>query len=232
MPEHIDAGYESAACEAILARNRIIVHSILGIRGRIHCDESKQFAHTDRLTFMTSRIALALTLTATMAHAQRTQKEIIKATTPELDAKLNSNEVPDVVAVSGKIDRVVVLRFKYMADLLSGIEKAVKDQKIQNAVILSGVGSVRNYQVHSVSNRTFPSKNTFTKDVTTPADIVSMNGYVLNGKVHAHMTMTDANKAFGGHLEPETNVFTFAIVTLGVLSDGMDLGRADDKTWR
>ena len=181
---------------------------------------------------MTSRIALSLTLSATIALAQRTQKEIVKATTPELDAKANSSEVPDVVAVSGKIDRVVVLRFKYMADLLVGIEKAVKDQKIQNAVILSGVGSVRNYHVHSVSNRTFPSKNTFTKDATTPADIVSMNGYVLNGKVHAHMTMTDANKAFGGHLEPETNVFTFAIVTLGVLSDGIDLGRADDKTWR
>lgn len=183
---------------------------------------------------MTRLIALVLILipAATSSFAQRTQKELVKATTPELDAKVNSPEVPDVVAVSGKIERVVVLRFKYMADLLAGIEKAVKDQKIQNAVILSGVGSVRNYQVHSVSNRTFPSKNTFTKDSTAPADIVSMNGYVLNGRVHAHMTMTDANKAFGGHLEPETNVFTFAIVTLGVLSDGVDLSRADDKTWR
>jgi uncharacterized protein len=183
---------------------------------------------------MTRLILLAVVsiLAANRSIAQRTQKEIVKATTPELDAKGNSAEVPDVVAVSGKIDRVVVLRFKYMSDLLAGIEKAVKDQKIQNAVILSGVGSVRNYQVHSVSNRTFPSKNTFTKDATAPADIVSMNGYVLGGKVHAHLTMTDANKAFGGHLEPETNVFTFAIVTLGVFADGVDLSRADDKTWR
>lgn len=180
---------------------------------------------------MIQRVALGF-LVALSAFGQRTQKEIVKATTPELDAKANSEEVPDVVAVSGKIDRVVVLRFKYMADLLAGIEKAVKDQKIQNAVILSGVGSVRNYHVHSVSNRNFPSKNLFTKDATAPADIVSMNGYVLNGKVHAHMTMTDANKAFGGHLEPETNVFTFAIVTLGVFADGVDLSRADDKTWR
>lgn len=186
---------------------------------------------TDRLTFMTSRLFL-IVLLAVCAFAQRTQKDIFKPTTPELDAKGNSQEVPEVVAVSGKIERVVVLRFKYMADLLAGIEKAVKDQKIRNAVILSGVGSVRNYHVHSVSNRTFPSKNTFTKDATAPADIVSMNGYVLDGKVHAHMTMTDANKAFGGHLEPDTNVFTFAIVTLGVFADGVDLSRADDKTWR
>ena len=46
------------------------------------------------------------------------------------------------------------------------------------------------------------------------------------------MTMTDADKAFGGHLEPETNVFTFAIVTLGVFGSDVDLGRVDDKTFR
>jgi predicted DNA-binding protein with PD1-like motif len=178
------------------------------------------------------RIVLLFLACSLAALAQRTQKEIFKPTTPALDAKANSADVPDVVAISARIDRVVVLRFKYMADLLAGIEKAVKDEKIQNAVILSGAGSVRNYHVHSVSNRTFPSKNTFTKDPTAPADIVSMNGYVLNGKVHAHMTMTDTNKAFGGHLEPDTNVFTFAIVTLGVFSDGVDLSRLDDKTWR
>lgn len=176
-------------------------------------------------------VALLASL-AFIGFAQRTQHEIVKPTTPVDDAKANSAEVPDVVAVAGKIDRVVVLRFKYMADLLAGIESAVKQQKIKNGVILSGVGSVRNYQVHSVSNRTFPSKNLFTKDATAPADIVSMNGYVLNGKVHAHMTMTNGEKAFGGHLEPETNVFTFAIITIGVLPDNMDLNRADDKTWR
>ena len=125
---------------------------------------------------------------------------------------------------------MVVLRFKYQADLLAGIEKMVKEQKIRNAVILAGAGSVRNYQVHSVSNRTFPSKNTFVQDPSAPADIVSMNGYVIDGRVHAHLTMANPDHAFGGHLEPGTNVFTFAIVTLGVF-DG-DLSRVDDKNYR
>ena len=125
---------------------------------------------------------------------------------------------------------MVVLRFKYQADLLAGIEKMVKEQKIRNAVILAGAGSVRNYQVHSVTNRTFPSKNTFVQDPSAPADIVSMNGYVIDGRVHAHLTMANPDHAFGGHLEPGTNVFTFAIVTLGVF-DG-DLSRVDDKSYR
>ena len=125
---------------------------------------------------------------------------------------------------------MVVLRFKYQADLLAGIEKMVKEQKIRSAVILAGAGSVRNYQVHQVSNRTFPSKNTFVQDPSAPADIVSMNGYVIDGRVHAHLTMANPDHAFGGHLEPGTNVFTFAIVTLGVF-DG-DLSRVDDKNYR
>jgi uncharacterized protein len=172
--------------------------------------------------------ALALPLLA-----QQTRREIVNAApTPAEDAKLNSDQVPDVYAIDGRFDRIVILRFKYQADLLAGIEKMIAREKIRNAVILSGAGSVRGYQVHQVSNRTFPSKNMFVKDPTAPADLISMNGYIINGKVHAHVTLADPDKAFGGHLEPGTTVFTFAIVTLGVLNDGADLSRVDDKTYR
>jgi uncharacterized protein len=164
--------------------------------------------------------------------AQRTTNEITKPTTVEDDAKPNSDKVPEVYAMSGQFQRVVVLRFKYQADLLAGIEKMVKEHKIKNAVFLSGIGSVRNYHIHSVSNRTFPSKNIFIKDPTAPADIISVNGYVINGRVHAHMTLADEHKAFGGHIEPGNPVFTFAIVTLGVFDDSVDLGKVDDKTYR
>lgn len=164
--------------------------------------------------------------------AQVTSTEVTKATTPHDDSKPNSDQVPDVYAVSSQFERVVILRFKYQTDLLAGFEKAIQREKIRNAVILSGAGSVTNYQIHSVSNRTFPSKNIYLKDPTAPADIVSMNGYVIGGRVHAHMTMTNHEHAFGGHLEPQTNVFTFAIVTLGVLPDNLDLSKLDDKTYR
>ena len=112
------------------------------------------------------------------------------------------------------------------------MDKMVKQEKIRNAVVLSGAGSVRGYHIHQVSNRDFPSKNMFVKNPTEPADVISMNGYIIDGRIHAHMTLATPDKAFGGHLEPGTNVFTFAIVTLGVLNDGADLSRIDDKTYR
>jgi predicted DNA-binding protein with PD1-like motif len=154
------------------------------------------------------------------------------APTPEGDSKPNSDKVPDVYAVKGQFDRILVLRFKYNTDLLGGIEKMVKQEKIRNAVILSGAGGVRGYQIHQVSNRDFPSKNMFVKNPTEPADVISMNGYIINGRIHAHITLATPDRAFGGHLEPGTTVFTFGIVTLGVMSDGADFTNLDDKTYR
>jgi len=164
--------------------------------------------------------------------AQKTQTEVVRSVNPEQDAKANSAEIPDVVVQSGEFERILVLRFKHDADLLEGMRKAVEKEKIKDAVILSGIGSARGYHYHVVSNRDFPSKNYFIKDPTHPADICNMNGYIVDGKVHAHITFSDDERAFGGHLEAGTSVFTFSIVTIGVLSKKLDLYRADDKTYR
>jgi len=179
------------------------------------------------------RIFTLLLIIATAAAAQETRHEIVNsARTPADDAKPNSDKVPDVYAIRGQFDHILVLRFKYNTDLLAGIQKMVKEQNIKNAVILAGAGSVRGYQVHQVSNRDFPSKNMFVKNPTEPADVISMNGYIIDGKIHAHMTMATPDKALGGHLEPGTTVFTFAIVTIGVMNDGVDFTHLDDKTYR
>jgi uncharacterized protein len=167
------------------------------------------------------------------ASGQETRREIVNsAKSPDDDARPNSSQVPDVYAINGRFERIVTLRFKFDADLLEGLQKMVQSEKIRHAVILAGAGSVRGYHLHQVSNRVFPSKNMFIKDASAPADLVSMNGYVIDGKVHAHVTLANPDKAFGGHLEPGTRVFTFAIVTIGVLNDGADLCRADDKHYR
>jgi predicted DNA-binding protein with PD1-like motif len=163
--------------------------------------------------------------------AQESRREITTAVSPQ-DSKPNNDQVPAVYAIPTEFERVVVLRFKYDTDLLAGLEQMVKQQKIRNGVILNGFGSVRNYQIHQVSNRTLPSKNTFVKDPAGPADIAAMSGYVLNGRLHPHITLATPDRAFGGHLEPGTNVFTFAVVTIGVLPDGLDLGKLDDKNYR
>ena len=177
---------------------------------------------------------LALVLAFSLcSFAQETRREVEHhAANPADDAKPNSPAVPDGIALTAHLERIVVLRFKYNTDLLAGINNMVKQEKIRNAVILSAVGSVRGYQVHQVGNRELPPKDILVKNATAPADIIGMSGVVIGGRVHAHMTLANPDHAFGGHLEPDTTVFTFAIVTLGVLDDGVDLSKVDNWNYR
>jgi predicted DNA-binding protein with PD1-like motif len=138
---------------------------------------------------------------------------------------------PSVHTVSSRFSRVVVVRLKYDTDLLEGLRTAVGREKIKNAVILSGAGSLTSYHVHVVSNTLFPATNAFIQG-TGPYDLLTATGYILDGRVHAHITFSNTEKTLGGHLEPGTRVFTFAILTLGVLAEPVSLDRFDDYTWQ
>jgi predicted DNA-binding protein with PD1-like motif len=178
------------------------------------------------------RTLILFLLAASVTFAQETRRTTaLPSPNPTDDTKENSPQVPDVYAITGHFDRVVVLRFKYKTDLLAGLQKMVKQENIRNGVILSAIGSVRGYQVHQVSNRTLPSQDTFVKNPTGSADLVSMNGYVIEGKLHPHVTLATPDKVIAGHLEPGTEVFTFAIVTIGVMND-VDFRHLDDKGYR
>lgn len=178
------------------------------------------------------RTVLFAMLWTTLLAGQIKHTEVVKSTTPAEDAKGLSANVPDSVSLETRIDRIVLVRLKNQADLLAGIEKAVQQHQIRNAVILNGVGSALAAHYHVVNNRSFPSKNLFTENPSASADIVNISGFVLNGKIHAHIVFADPEKAFGGHLEARTRVFTFAVITLGVLPASVDLSRFDDKNWR
>jgi predicted DNA-binding protein with PD1-like motif len=137
---------------------------------------------------------------------------------------------PPVHTVSSRFSRVVVVRLKNDADLLDGLKTAVAQEKIKNAVILSGAGSLTSYHVHVVSNTVFPPTNAFFQGAG-PYDLLTTTGYIIDGRVHAHIAFSNTEKTLGGHLEPGTRVFTFAIITLGVLEEPASLQRFDDYTW-
>jgi predicted DNA-binding protein with PD1-like motif len=152
--------------------------------------------------------------------------------TPE-DARPNDPKVPGSYALTAKFDRVLVLRAKNKTDLLTEMEKQVKQQNIKNAVILAGIGSLRGWRVHNVAGRDYPVPDMFTGNPNQPVDLIGMQGYIVNGVIHAHVIMAAGDKAattISGHLEKGSEVLTFAVITVGVLNT--DLGRVDDATYR
>jgi predicted DNA-binding protein with PD1-like motif len=178
------------------------------------------------------RLLAAVLATAGVLCAQETRTTVPNPSPdPKDDSKPNSSAVPDAYALTGHFDRIVVIRLKYKANLLDGMTKIIEEQHIQNGVILSAVGSLRGYEIHTVSNRDMPSQNTYVKNPTQPVDLVSMNGYVINGRIHAHMTIATPDRVIAGHVEAGNEVFTFAVVTIGVMN-GTNLDKIDDKTYR
>lgn len=174
---------------------------------------------------------LATVLSVLLLAVPAAAQQIVPTAPHPADKKPNDPSVPGAYALSGQFERIVVMRVKFQTDLLAGLQELAKKEGIRNGVILAGIGSLRGYHVHQVHNREFPTVNVFTRKPDTPADLVGMNGYIVNGVVHAHVTLGTGDATIAGHLEPGSEVFTFAIVTVGVMN-GTDLGRVDDKTYR
>ena len=136
-------------------------------------------------------------------------------------------KVPDVFIQSTELHRIEIIRMRSGIDLLEGLNKAVKEKNIKNAVILAGIGSVTDYHFHVVSDKNLPPAEEYPK-ASVPMDLTSVQGYIMNGRVHAHITLADENSLVGGHLEPGTKALTFFIITIGVLSDDLDIEDFDN----
>jgi predicted DNA-binding protein with PD1-like motif len=176
--------------------------------------------------------AMALAMLAGAVCAQETRHTITNPSpNPRDDTKANSSAVPDAYALTGHFDRIVVIRLKNGTNLLAGMNRVVKEQHIENGVILSAIGSLRGWEVHQISNRHLPTQDTIEGNPTQPCDLVSMNGYVINGRIHAHMTLATPDRVIAGHVEAGNEVYTYAIVTVGVMND-TNLAHIDDKGYR
>jgi len=118
-----------------------------------------------------------------------------------------------MLAERTSIKNLIFLRFNPGDDLLTSLEKAAKDHNIKNAVILCGIGSAQSHHYHVVGTRENPPRNDYVKDEKA-SDIAGISGYIIEGRVHAHIVHSDTEKAFGGHLHEGMEVLTFAIITL------------------
>ncbi|MHB0856141.1 MAG: PPC domain-containing DNA-binding protein [Anaerolineae bacterium] len=116
-------------------------------------------------------------------------------------------------ATVSTVEQVLVLRLDPHEDVLLSLRQAVAQQGIHSALLLGAAGSVDRYCVHVVDNVTPPFHDTFLHG-EGPLDILSLNGAVLNGRVHAHISFAGAHEALGGHLEEGCRILTFGMIWL------------------
>ena len=102
----------------------------------------------------------------------------------------------------------------------------VKDLGIVHGVIVGGLGAVKGYGLHVVKSTAIPPGNVFFWEDNMPYDIVSVSGYIMDGRVHAHVSLAERNRVIGGHLEEGMKVLNLAMITVMEL-DGVDLTDMD-----
>ena len=124
-----------------------------------------------------------------------------------------------------EIQRVVLVRLNPGDDVLLALREAVEQQGIKNGIILNGLGSTSSYHYHVVASTELPPKELFPKADNAPRDIVCYSGMIMDGRVHAHILLSDDQRAEGGHLEEGTRVLTFSVVAIA------DLGDVDVAGW-
>ena len=98
--------------------------------------------------------------------------------------------------------------------LLESIEKAIKDNDIENGFVASGIGTTKTLHIHYITHTNFPSTN---KHVTIkkPLEINSISGVIANKQPHLHIAATYKDEeSYGGHLEPDSEVLYLAEVVI------------------
>jgi len=106
-------------------------------------------------------------------------------------------------------------------DVLATISKRLVGQGIRQAVVIGGYGTMAAYHVHWVQHNRIPPESTKGR-AEGGFEILSMNGLVVEGKPHIHVTLSNKDGAFGGHLEEGCTAYVLCQVFVAEL-DGPNL---------
>jgi predicted DNA-binding protein with PD1-like motif len=121
------------------------------------------------------------------------------------------------------VSRIHILRVDPGEDVLESVQRFLKKANIRQAVVLGGYGTLAAYHLHWVTHNRIPTDNTFGQG-KGGIEILSMNGLVVNGEPHIHVTLSTPDGAFGGHLEPGCTAYVLCEVFFAEV-EGVTLSR-------
>ncbi len=112
-------------------------------------------------------------------------------------------------------------------DILGALQREVDSNGIREGAFLSGIGSVSQLRIHVVKSTELPPGNTKVEAVG-PFDLNSVSGLVIDGRVHAHIVLSNTESTISGHLEERTIALTFCSLLFMETSTAASLDTLDD----
>ena len=114
--------------------------------------------------------------------------------------------------------RTILVMFDRDDLLLEGLQEMVKKEHIDTAALTGGIGSLQRVHLHTITTTTVQSVEKYW-NFTGAIELGSVQGSVIGGDVHAHISVFDwdSKTIYIGHLEPGSVVAYRAEVSLTVL---------------
>jgi predicted DNA-binding protein with PD1-like motif len=86
-------------------------------------------------------------------------------------------------------------------DLLESFEAFIKERRIVDGVVVSGIGTLDQCHMHFVTTINDATQMEFKKWKDSPLEVASIDGIVANGEPHLHMVISNTEHAWAGHVE-------------------------------
>ncbi|MEW6664448.1 MAG: PPC domain-containing DNA-binding protein [Thermodesulfobacteriota bacterium] len=131
--------------------------------------------------------------------------------------------------VSKTTPRVILIMFDRDDLLLEGLQEVVNKEKVDTAAITGGIGSLQRVHLHTITGTAVQPEEKYW-NFTGAIELASVQGSVIGGDAHAHITVSDwdSKEVFIGHLEPGSIVAYRAEISLVVL-EGIKTERYNDE---
>jgi predicted DNA-binding protein with PD1-like motif len=118
-----------------------------------------------------------------------------------------------------KTGKTFVLRLDPGDFVLESINEMIIKENIDNAVVVSGIGTLDRCIMHMVTTCDYPPQEYFDKKMDVPLELASMQGVIADGKPHIHVVVSDTHQAYAGHLEPGCRILYLGEVVIQEFPD-------------
>ncbi|MGH9657965.1 MAG: PPC domain-containing DNA-binding protein [Bryobacteraceae bacterium] len=126
-----------------------------------------------------------------------------------------------------RIQEIYRLRLDRDDLLLESILEAIAKHDIQDGAVLTAAGSLQECTFHAVVSLAAKPEQKFTTR-RGAMEILSIGGIIAAGEPHLHMTLSNLDGAFGGHLEKGCKVLYRAELTIAKFA-GTPLARKPNR---
>lgn len=120
--------------------------------------------------------------------------------------------------LTNDLGRIVIIHLEKGDCVLESVNKELERLQIKNGILLSAIGSLRKATLHYIASTEDLALNKFLT-IESPIELSSAQGLIINGEPHFHLTLSDPQHVYTGHMENGCEVQYLAELAILELTD-------------